>query len=301
MAKITGRKLEEVKQRILHEGSCLEREAFDLQLPMEELRYLLQRRCNGGVKSSEYKAILRNSETTASRIPKEELSRLRIPPKPVKRKTSDSAPVPTECTPAEKLLETALPVEESSMDPMDELVLRKCKLEEELEFRNFSLEKAKEILSVRLETLKSAKSALQRAQAYAQTAEAEVEEARLDLRYAEDKLTETQVEANQVLTDIEDLKTNTIWLIDPWYSGPIPEYGILISNVELEGVTVQQVEEEYLPEPTLEGVMKFEHVPDYKRALEFCGLVTKFELEDKSYRLCVSDEKLKELLKVYIG
>ena len=77
--------------------------------------------------------------------------------------------------------------------------------------------------------------------------------------------------------------------------------GTFFSTVEMEGVTLQNVPEEYLPEASLEGVLLFDFVPDYKKARVFCGLVAKYELEETPYKLLVSDERVKALLKMHIG
>ena len=301
MAKITNGKLKEIKDRILHEGSYLELEAFNLQLPEEELRYAIMKSCNGGAKSSEFKAILRNSEVTASRIPKEELEKIRILPKPRKRK--DTSVTVEERTSAKEILDkdTVLNEEENIMDPMNKLVQENVELEKELDASCHNLEKVKGMLDIRIEAAQKAKSALQRAQAIAENAEADVVCAQLAVKEAKKRLVDVQEALKEVSANIEELKANTIWLIDPWYSGEMPGYGTCFSVVERELVTVQQVETDYLPEATLEGVLLFDYVPDYKKAREFCGLVTKYELENKKYKTCISDERVKALIKMYVG
>ena len=303
MAKITGNKVKEIKERILHGGSYLELEAFDLHVPVEELKYAIRRSCNGGEKSSEYKAILRNSETTASRIPKQELAQMKIISEPVKKSQNMSTPVLEERIPAEKVMSEPMTsaVTIPDLDPMDALLIQKEKLEEEIESLSYSLEKANEILSVRLETEKKAKSALQRALALAKNAEADVVCAHLAVTQIEQRVADAQDALKEVFGNIEELKVNTIWLIDPWYSGEMPGYGTCFSVVEREGVTIQKVDEDYLPEARVEDILMFDLVPDYRKAREFCGLVAMFELEGKSYKLCVGNDRVKALLKMYIG
>ena len=299
MAKISDRKLKEVKERILHGGSYLELEAFELQVPKEELRYALQHVCNGGVKSGEYKAMIRNSEATSSRIPEEELAKLCILPKPSKRRATSSTQ--EERLPAEQVINLMPPVEdESDLDPMEMLLREKEDLEKEYEATSNGLEKAKKILELREETAKKAESALQSAQALAKNAKEDVKRARHSVQNAECSVNECNVAIQRVMEEIEQLKLNTVYLVDPWYTGEMPTYGTLLSTVELNGVTVQQAEEEYFPEATLQGVLMFDQVSDYKKSLEFCALVIQHIIEGKCYRLCVSDERIKSMLKMYI-
>ena len=69
----------------------------------------------------------------------------------------------------------------------------------------------------------------------------------------------------------------------------------------MEGVEKLEVSEDYLPAASVEGILLFDYVPDYRKARLFAGLVAQFELEENPYKLLVSDERVKELLKMYIG
>ena len=153
-----------------------------------------------------------------------------------------------------------------------------------------SLEAAEAILAVRKEALTDARSVLEKVQLAVENAEADEAEANAAVQRAEEQQATVQAELQQVEEKIQKVKEKTIYLVDPWFKGVLPEYGTFISTVEME----------YLPEVTLAGVLLFDYVPDYKKARLFAGLVAKFELEENPYHLLVSDERVKELLKMYI-
>lgn len=284
MAKISEKRLREVKDRILHSGSYMVKEAFEMGIPQEELIEQLERMYPGGRKNSQYKAVITTSKRNASRVPEEELGRMRILPKPT-RQAKASAPAPTP----------------APVDPMEELLHRKDELQKQLVASASSLKEAEAILAIRQEALADANAVLKKAQQAVKKAEAEEVEAMQAVRKEQEQRAKVQEALEQVEEEIQELKEKTIYLVDPWFNGTLPEYGTFLSTVEMEGVEIQEVPEDYLPGASLEGVLLFDFVPDYKKARVFCGLVAKFELEENSYQLLVSDERVKELLKMYIG
>ena len=210
------------------------------------------------------------------------------------------APAPTNASTPTPTPEPA-PAPAAPADPMEELLRRKEELQREVAEFASSLEKAREILQIRQESLSDAQSVLEKAQAAVQKAEAEEADAKAVVQETQEQRGKIQQELQVVEQEIQRLKEKTVYLIDPWFTGELPEDGTFFSTVEMEGVTLREVPEEYLPEASLEGVLLFDFVPDYKKARVFCGLVTQFELEETPYSLLVSDERVKELLKMYIG
>lgn len=290
MAKLTRKKLSWVKERVLHGGDCLERLAFEWRMPVESLKQQLEATYDGGRKNSQYKAIIQTSDRNALSLSEEELARMRILPKPTRQK---KAPVSTP-----SLDPTLAP---THADPMEELLRKRDELQRELAASASSLEKAEAILAIRQGALTDAQAVLQKAQMAVRQAEKEVQDAQAKVQRAEKQQAETQEKLQGVEKVIQELKEKTIYLVDPWFNGTLPEYGTFISTVEMEGVKTQEVSEDYLPEASLEGVLLFDFVPDYKKARIFVGLVAKFELEETPYKLLVSDERVKELLKRHIG
>jgi hypothetical protein len=293
--KISEKKLCDVVGRVLHDGSYLEVEAFNLKVPVEELKLQLRRMYPGGCKNSQYKAVLTTSSRNAEHVPKEELEKLRIIPKP-SRKTRVPAPASAQ-TPAPAL---PAPEPEPTLNPMELLLRKKEELRKEQADCDARCESAKSILQIRTDALSSAKSVLQKAQAAVKKAEADKAEAETAVRQAEVAAKQVQAAVRQTDSEIKELTARTIYLVDPWYSGELPEYGTFLSTTEMEGVQKEVVPSEYLPKDTLEGVLLFDWVPDYRTARVFCGLVQKLELEEKPYTLLVTDERVKELLKMYI-
>lgn len=193
-------------------------------------------------------------------------------------------------------------------DSMEELLRKKEELQKELVNCTSSLKEAEAILQIRQGSLKDAEAVLKKAQEALSAAVTAVAESETSVKIATTTVQQAQAQqaqAQQELQGVEqaikELKEKSVYLIDPWYTGELPQYGTFLSTVEMERVTVEEVPEEYIPERTLDGVLLFDFVPDYYKARDFCGLVAKFELEEMPYTILVSDGRVKELLKMYIG
>jgi hypothetical protein len=301
--------LKEVVGRVLHDGSYLEVEAFNLKVPVEELKLQLRRMYPGGCKNSQYKAVLTTSSRNVEHVPKEELKKLQIVPKPSRKRVPAQTPVPTQTpTPAPAPMPisaqtpalTPAPEAADEPDPMELLLRKKEELQQELADCDARYESANSVLQIRTDALTSANSVLQKAQAAVEKAKADKAEAETAVKQAWTALKQAQTEVQQVESEIQDLNTRTVYLVDPFYSGELPKYGTFLSTVEMEGVRREIVPAEYMPKASLEGVLLFDYVPDYKKARVFCGLVQQFELEEKQYSLLVTDENVQSLLHMYI-
>lgn len=299
--KLTEERLNRIKKEVLHGGGCLEKLAAEWNYTLEALREMLAAAYDGGVKNTQFKAIIRNSDRNASRLSKEELAKLQgmVTLKLVKQAKPLTVvlapaivPTTTEASPAPVV---------TPEDPMKELLRKKDDLQGELDLCKASLEQATDILGIRQKIYDKAKAVLEDAKKVAQNAEAEVTESQKLAQQAQEQYENVQDELRRVEAEIQELREKSIYLIDPWYNGELPEYGTFISSVEMEGVSVQEVPEEYLFKATVEEILLFDYVPDYKKARLFAGLVAKFELEGISYKLLVSDDRVKSLLEIYIG
>lgn len=128
-------------------------------------------------------------------------------------------------------------------DPMEELLREKEKLQKRVASCASSLEAAEAILAVRKEALTDARSVLEKVQLAVENAEADEAEANAAVQRAEEQQATVQAELQQVEEKIQKVKEKTIYLVDPWFKGVLPEYGTFISTVEMEGVEKQEVSE----------------------------------------------------------
>lgn len=268
---------------VVNRGKTLRDEAQRLGIEYEELLQM-------GDKKFSHSTEWENCKRLSEKREKKQVPKKR---KPVT--TKESAP-----TSAQTDTSTPAPAPAHS-DSMEELLRKKEGIQKEFVTCATSLEEAEAILAIRQEALSDAQSVLEKAQAAVQKAEAEEADAKAVVQETQEQRGKIQQELQVVEQEIQRLKEKTVYLIDPWYTGELPQYGTFFSTVEMEGVTLQKVPEEYLPEKTLEGVLLFDFIPDYKKARVFCGLVAKYELDETPYHILVSDERLKELLKMYIG
>ena len=121
--------------------------AFEWKIPIETLKQRLEATYEGGCKNSQYKAILQNSYRNASRIPKEDLEKLRILPK-FTRQAKASTPATVPATPT----------------AMEELRQKREELQKKIARNVFCLREKREIFHKRNEDLVTARSVLEKAQ-----------------------------------------------------------------------------------------------------------------------------------------
>lgn len=291
MAKrITEKRLKEVKERVLHDGSILEKEAFQIGVSKEELVWQLERLYTGGRKNTQYKAVLKTSERNASKVPKEELDGYRILPKPEKKRQKRYDSI----EPAEKAESKKEP------DPVKELFSKKEKLKQKIAFNLSSLNEARRIVIIKEEQVKEAKKRLEEAQNKVLEAENEVAKASFLISKAEIKIQKAKEELQQVERDIQSRR---VFLLDPWFSGELPEYGKFISTVAVLGCEEISPSEEYVLAPDFNDMIEagFDLASEYQKALAFVALCQQYTLEGKDYILLSTDRRLSKLLAKYIG
>ena len=298
MAKLSNQYWCDMMNRVHSGRTCLMQEANNLGITLEELIAMGDEVHKGKRKGNEREKEWAQTKRESGKRDKKMQPRKRKP-------ATTSVPAPTSTpTPAPGIAATpapevpALEPTAASADPMEKLFQKKGEIQKELVTCATSLEVAEAILAIRQKTLSDAQSVLQKVQAAVQKAQTEVQKAQTEVQKAQTEVQKAQQELQLVE---QKIKEKTIYLVDPWFTGELPKYGTFLSTVEMEGVKTQAVSEEYLPEETVDDVFLFNFVPDYKKARVFCGLVAKFELEETSYSLLVSDERVKELLKRYIG
>lgn len=280
--KISIKKLSEVKERVLHGGDCLERVAFEWRLPLEVLKEQLEATYDGGRKNSQYKAIIQTSERNASRVPEEELERMRILPKP-KRQAKASKPAP---------------VSAAQADPMEELLRKRDELQKQLVARASSLEEAEAILGIRQGALSDVKAVLKKVQCAVQQAEAEEAEAKTAVQQAQTRKAETQA-ALQKLE--EEIQRSQVYLVAPWFSGELPTFGTFLSTVRMEEFQVIKPAEPI--EPDFKDMVSagFDQVSEYVSALCFVSLVQEYILKGEAHSVLNTDPRVQKLLDKHIG
>lgn len=301
-AKLSKKKLISVKEAILHEGSFLEKEAFNLKVTKEELMDQLAAMYDGGKKNSQYKAVLSNSNLNVTHVSEDELQKMQVVRT---RKTRQKAKAPV-APPKPNDSETAVSTKlhnadegEISAEMIEAILKKKKEIEAQIVTAEESEKKLKDVVKIREHTVEKAKEVFEKAQKALDTAEAE-------LKLAYDEVTRISSEVNEArlaLDKIEEMVEKAkrkVYLVSPWYSGELPKYGTLISTVEMDRCVLQEVPEEYLPEMNVEGILLFDFVPDYKKARNFIGLVSMYELENKGYSVLNDDERVERLLKMTI-
>ena len=239
------KKYREVADRILHAGSYLEKEAYEMGVTLEELLRELEKIYSGGKKNSQFKAVLRNSMMNSSRVSEEELTRMRVLPKPAPAPALAQTPAPA---PAPALAQTLAPAQAPAPDTMEELLRKKEELQKQVMDYVSSLEDAEEILQIRQEALVNAQSVLEKAQLAVQQATTQFHYAREQLHQAQEHQKQVQKKLQRIEEEIFELKEQTVYLIEPWYSGTLPEYGTFISTVEMEGVQILEPTETIEPD-----------------------------------------------------
>lgn len=307
MAKrVTNQQWCDLMNRVHSGRSCLTVEAEKIGITLEELIALGDETHTGG--DAEREKEWRKTKRESSKRDKQ-MSR---PRKRSKKSVATHGPsIESSVEPASELSteeasEQPVIVEVATEQPMPEevtleqLLERKSNSEKNLKIKMQAVETAKSILAIRERTLEKARVVLEKAQKAFSEAETDMSGAQNSFNQAENELLNAQQSLQQVDSEIEDLKNNTVYLVDPWYAGTLPEFGTFFSTVEMEGITVLDVPDVYLPKATVDGILLFDYVPDYKKARVFVGLVIMHELEGRPYTLLVTDERVEALMKMNI-
>ena len=285
--KLSSNKLRELKERILHRGDYLELVAFEWKLPLEILKRQLEATYDGGRKNSQYKAIIQTSERNASKIPEEDLAKMKIEPKPTRQAKASA------------IHALAVPAEISTAaDSREELLRKRDELKEKASDCASSLEQAKAILDIRQRALADAQAVLAKAQAAVKNAKFDVAEA----KKTQQRVKAQQVKALQDLQQIEEkIQKSQVYLVAPWYSGDFPELGTFFSTEEREGFQILKPAEPIEPDFKDMVSADFNQVSEYVSALCFVSLVQEYILKGKAHHVLNTDPRVQKLLDKHIG
>jgi len=300
---ITNQMWCDIMNRIHTGSSCFTEEAEKLGLSLSELLEMGNdaHKDKGNKRWQEWCKTKRESSKRDKNLSR--LRRRKTSPKHTPALTAESKPAPTQKqAPKSEPAPASTPESDpgSEIDQLEFLLLHRKKLQEDLSSFESQYKLWESILKDRTDKLTSATSMLKNAQETFEKAKNDKAEAEIKVSNAKTSIWQMHSAIISVNMQIKDISASKIYLVDPWFSGKLPECGTFISTVEMEGIRQELVPEEYMPETSLKDVFLFNYVPDYKKALVFCGLVCKYELEDKPYTLLVTDERVKELLKMYI-
>lgn len=253
----------------------------------------------------EKKQTLKNGTSSIPEAPTQKMSVLVPTPAPTPEPAP--APAPTNASTPTPTPEPAPAPTPTPADPMEELLRKREELQKELEDRAALLDEAEEILQIRQGTLAEAQSVLEKAQEALQAAvtavaesETSVKMATIAVQQAQTQQKELQQELQGVEQAIQELKEKTIYLVAPWFTGTLPEYGTFISTVEMEGVQVVKVPEEYLPPFSWETAKLFKFVEDFQKASDFAGLAAMYTLDEIQYIILNTDKRVEDLVTKYL-
>lgn len=183
---------------------------------------------------------------------------------------------------------------------IEELIQREDELKRKLATKLVELESAEQISVLRNQAVVDSREILEKAKLAWGQAQKAFDEAQKNLVEKQDEVKQTKEHLDKIQDEIKDIKINTIYLVDPWYKGDIPEYGKFVSTSEVDGLstTVEQVEAIYMPKDSVEGILLFDYVPDYKKARAFVGLITKYMVENKLFKKLISDTRVSSLIEM---
>ena len=185
--KISKKKLRDVIDCILHNGSYLGKEASKLNVTVEDLKAQIETMYGGGRKNTQFKAILRNSQMNSSRVSSANPGKMQTSAQPKSNttsapKSSRATAVPVHNSPED----TTTAVTHTDSTPLlEDILKRKESLEEEFSVSEHVLAEAKEILKVREEILTKTKDVFEQAKAALNKAEKEQNEAQAAVSQAE--------------------------------------------------------------------------------------------------------------------
>lgn len=129
-------------------------------------------------------------------------------------------------------------------------------------------------------------------------AEESVRKHRIQIQEKRNTLTEWRICLEGIIGEISELKSKEIYLVEPGYSGELPEFGRLISVEPMEGVNVEKVDNVPLfHDFTPADFFMFDDMKRARSIYQFLQLVTLYFVEGKSYKLLVEDEVVISLLR----
>ena len=284
MAKrITKNRMERAMSRIIGGESCLPKEACELGITLKDLDKRLKELYPGGNRNRTYKTIVENSGKFLKNLPQDVIDGY--------EKTLNQI--------SEEEMEKAKPVdkkEETPQNPMLSLLTKAERAEKKCENCENAVKLAEEILRINTDLLEKSREVFEKAKESLEKQEVTVKTAKEDLDKALADQGKAKDALNKINKEIEELNAKTIYLIDPWYSDSLPDYGVFVSTIAIEGYKVEHADKEYFPELIDEDVFSFKATEDYRLAREFVGLVRKYREENKQHQLLIADERVKKMI-----
>lgn len=274
MAILTNREWCNLMNRIHSGRSCLTLEAQKYGFSLDEIIAMGDKAHTGGnaEREKEWNKTKRESSKRDKQMARPRKSSKKS--KAITETTTESAPAPVIDTLA-----------------IGQMMSNLEKTKEDLQCLNSDLLRAKESRRTKHKNLESAKKALSEAEDALQESEKEVEKCERKIKRTEKKIEKMETEINK----------KKVYLVDPLYKGELPKYGIFISTSEREGVLLQEVPTEYIPDQNVEDVFLFKEVEEYQKVIAFVGLVFMYLVEGENVEVIVEDERVDELLNKHIG
>ena len=323
MAKkfINGFEWDKVFGNILNRGLTLADEAEKLGLPQESLEVQGDKKWGSDPKWAKVKRESERHEKAQNRKKGKN-------PAPIV-----SAPAPAPTTPTEK--PEALPptlAKPKNSEPteaptatttqltqptLEELEAKKASLRAELETMSDQLAKARQIVLIRTETEQQAAEAagkarvafeeanrlMREAEDTWRQAKAEADKAKAEVAELEAEQAKSEADLKVLASEIETVKekmNKMIYMVDPWYTGDLPEFGTFISSEPMEGVEVVEVPKDYTVELVTQSILLFSDTRDVIRAKAFTELIWMYGDRGIQYTLLTEEGSvMNEFLKMY--
>lgn len=228
-----------------------------------------------------------------------------LPPTLAKPKNSEPTEAPTATT-------TQL-----TQPTLEELEAKKASLRAELETMSDQLAKARQIVLIRTETEQQAAEAagkarvafeeanrlMREAEDTWRQAKAEADKAKAEVAELEAEQAKSEADLKVLASEIETVKekmNKMIYMVDPWYTGDLPEFGTFISSEPMEGVEVVEVPKDYTVELVTQSILLFSDTRDVIRAKAFTELIWMYGDRGIQYTLLTEEGSvMNEFLKMY--
>lgn len=171
-----------------------------------------------------------------------------------------------------------------------------------------TLATATSILNIRNKKFTDTQKVFNEAKQALEVAKLEKEDAQKDVENATIQLQKFNLSLSNIDQKIEtEKKKRSIFLVSPGYTGEIPSFGTFVSTVDtINGISkVDKITpaSDFKIKPDFEEMVDagYDSAQEYAKVLKFVELISQFIYNEKAYTLLVSDERIKNLIKLHIG
>mgnify|MGYP004629630391 CR=1 FL=1 len=171
-----------------------------------------------------------------------------------------------------------------------------------------TLATATSILNIRNKKFTDTQKVFNEAKQALEVAKVEQEDAQKDVENATLQLQNFNLSLSNIDQKIEtEKKKRSIFLVSPGYTGEIPSFGTFVSTVDtINGISkVDKITpaSDFKIKPDFEEMVDagYDSAQEYAKILKFVELISQFIYNEKAYTLLVSDERIKNLIKLHIG